>query len=76
MTYTKVGNAGMGQLQSSGSKQLSERGNKLLVSCPSHNIMSRDPSDNHETESGGAGDHGRTAERAEQAGAVAHVARR
>jgi len=31
MTYTKVGNAGMGQLQSSGSKQLSERGNKLLA---------------------------------------------
>jgi hypothetical protein len=32
-----------------------------LVSCPGHNIIGSDPSNNHETESGGIDDHGRTA---------------
>ncbi len=37
----------------------------VLVSCPGHNIIDFDPSDNHETESGGACNHRRTAERVE-----------
>ena len=46
----------------------------LLVSYPGHNVIAADPSDNHETESGGAGTHGRTTERVEEMGAVAHLA--
>ncbi len=46
-----------------------------LVSCPGDNVMSRDPSDNYETESVGAEDHGRTAARVEQVGGFADVAR-
>ncbi len=38
---------------------------RILVSCPGHNIIDFDPSDNHETESGGACNHRRTAERVE-----------
>ena len=38
---------------------------RALVSCPGHNIIDFDPSDNHETESGGACNHRRTAERVE-----------
>jgi hypothetical protein len=44
-----------------------------LVSCPDHNVIASDPSDNHETETGGAGDHGRTTERAEHVGGIAHI---
>lgn len=29
-----------------------------LVSCPGHNVMSTNPSDNHGTETGGAANHG------------------
>ena len=47
---------------------------RSLVSCPSHSIISVEPSDNHETESDCAYDYGRTANRVEQVGAVAHVA--
>src|SRR5579872_781486 len=46
-----------------------------LVSCPGHNIIGSDPSDNYETESGGADDHGRRTERVEQVGCITHVAR-
>jgi hypothetical protein len=35
---------------------------RRLVSCPGHNVIASDPSDNHETESDSAGDHRRTAE--------------
>ena len=48
----------------------------VLVSCPGHNIIGSDPSDNYETESGGADDQGRTTERVEQVGCFTHVARR
>jgi hypothetical protein len=47
-----------------------------LVSCPGHNIIGSDPSNDYETESGGANDHGRTTERVEQVGCFTHVARR
>ena len=46
----------------------------LLVSCPSHNVISPDPSDNQETESDGAIGDGRATERVEQVGGVAHAA--
>jgi len=47
-----------------------------LVRCPSHNIITSNPSDNHETESGSALPHRRTANRVDRLGAVTRVARR
>src|SRR5579859_7180147 len=47
-----------------------------LVSCPSHNVIISDPSDNQETESDGASFDGPTAERVEQVGSFAYAASR
>ena len=45
-----------------------------LVSCPSHNVISSDPSDNHETESDRVLCYRRTARGVDQLGAVAYLA--